>query len=181
MISISDNTASLWCQQLAGTGTAINQWLDQNGFRQTRVNSRTPGRKGNWEQYGWGQSTPREMVRLFTLIRTGRAVSPDASEEMYRVLSKPYWDGEAVKEIPPFIHVSSKSGAVDDAKSETVLVNAPTGDYIFCVMTKNQADQRWQDDNEGYVLIRAISRTLWKYFNPTSTWKHPAGYEKWSK
>ena len=44
MITTSDNTASLWCQHLAGKGTTINQWLATNGFENTRVNSRTPGR-----------------------------------------------------------------------------------------------------------------------------------------
>lgn len=181
MISLSDNSASLWCQQLAGTGTAVNEWLEQNGFHQTRVNSRTPGREADRERFGWGQTTPGEMVRLFTLIRTGRAVSPDASQEMYRVLSKPYWDREALSQIPPTIHVSSKTGAVDASKSETVLVNAPSGDYIFCIITKNQTDQRWEDDNEGYLLIRRVSRALWKYFEPHSTWTPPPGYQKWTK
>lgn len=181
MISVSDNTAARWCQQLAGTGTAINDWLERNGFHQTRVNSHTPGRETEYAQYGWGQTTPKEMVRLFTLIRMGRAVSPDASEEMYRVLSKPFWDDKAVAQIPPNIHVSSKNGSVDDAKSETVFVNAPSGDYVFCVATKNQADQRWVQENEGYVLIRSISRALWKHFEPRSTWTPPAGYQKWTK
>src|SRR5690349_15016242 len=39
MITTSDNTASLWCQLMAGTGVAINQWLADNGFAHTRVNS----------------------------------------------------------------------------------------------------------------------------------------------
>lgn len=181
MITLSDNTASLWCQQLAGSGTAINGWLERNGIHQTRVNSRTPGRQADWEKFGWGQTTPREMVRLFTLIRTGRAVSPDASEQMYRVLTKPYWDGEAISQVPPTIHVASKSGSVDASKSETVLVNAPSGDYAFCIITKNQKDQRWQNDNEGYVLIRKVSRELWKYFEPPSTWGPLPGHEKWIK
>ena len=42
MITLSDNTAALWLQQLAGTGATINDWLEQNGFHRTRVNSRTP-------------------------------------------------------------------------------------------------------------------------------------------
>lgn len=181
MISLSDNTASLWCQQLAGSGTTINAWLERNGLHQTRVNSRTPGRESDRSRFGWGQSTPRDMVKLFTLIRGGQAVSPDASEELYRVLSKPYWDGEAVSQIPPDVHVASKSGAVDASKSETVLVHAPSGDYAFCIMTNNQADRRWENDNEGYVLIRNISRALWKYFEPHSTWTPPGGPNVWIK
>jgi beta-lactamase class A len=181
MITLSDNTASLWCQQLAGTGATINAWLERNGFHQTRVNSRTPGREADREKYGWGQTTPREMAELMTMIYEGRAVSPGASEQMFRVLSKPYWDGEAVSQIPPNVHVASKSGAVNASKSEVVLVNAPSGDYVFCVITKNQQDQRWESDNEGYVLIRKVSRALWEYFEPQSTWKPRHDDGKWVK
>lgn len=103
MITTSDNTASLWCQKLVGTGTAINEWLQAHGFSQTRVNSRTPGREADREKFGWGQTTPREMAELLVMIREGRAVSPDASEEMYRTLTRIYWNGEALSQIPPFI------------------------------------------------------------------------------
>lgn len=170
MISVSDNTASLWLQALAGTGTVINNWLDQNGFRQTRVNSRTPGREEIRSIYGWGVTTPREMAQLVTLIRAGKAVSPAASEEMYRTLCRSYWNGEALSQIPPYIQAASKQGAVNASRSEVVLVNAPSGDYVFCVITKNQEDQSWKKENEGYVLIRRISVFLWKYFEPTSSW-----------
>jgi beta-lactamase class A len=181
MASLSDNTASLWLQKLAGTGTAINDWLERNGFHHMRVNSRTPGREANREVYGWGQTTPREMARIFTLIFQGRAISPDASEQMFRVLSKQYWDGEGISQIPPTVHVATKNGAVNASKSETALVNAPSGDYAYSVITKNQQDQRWEDNNEGNVLLRRVSRTLWEYFEPDSKWKPQPGAEKWAK
>jgi beta-lactamase class A len=180
MIAISDNTAALWCQFLAGTGTAINEWLEKNGFHQTRVNSRTPGREANRSEHGWGQTTPREMAELLSLIREGKAVNSEASEEMYRVLSKPYWDVEALSQIPPTIHVAAKNGAVNASRSEVVLVNAPSGDYVFCVITKNQGDQRWEHDNEGYVLIRNVSQLLWNYFEPKSKWSAPKT-DRWHK
>ena len=180
MIAISDNTAALWCQFLAGTGIAINEWLEKNGFHQTRVNSRTPGREANRSEYGWGQTTPREMAELLALIREGKAVNAEASEEMYRVLSKAYWDGEALSQIPPTIHVAAKNGAVNASRSEVILVNAPSGDYVFCVITKNQKDQRWEHDNEGYVLIRNVSKLLWKHFEPKSKWSAPKT-EQWYK
>ncbi len=53
-ITTSDNTASLWLQSLAGTGTVINQWLASNGFDSTRVNSRTPGSRGTTRQVWLG-------------------------------------------------------------------------------------------------------------------------------
>ncbi len=171
MITTSDNTASLWNQRMAGTGVRINEIMEQYGFKNTRVNSRTPGREQMRSLYGWGVTTPREMAELVVRIREGKIVSPWASERMYRNLSRIYWDGEALSEIPPYVHTASKQGAVDQSRSEVVLVNAPSGDYVFCVITKNQQDESWVSENEGYVLLRNVSRTLWQYFEPKDKWK----------
>lgn len=179
MITTSDNTASLWCQSLAGTGTAINQWLEKNGYEYTRVNSRTPGREQAKAKYGWGQTTPREMAKLLVSIRDGHVISARASERIYRNLTRIYYDSEALSQIPPTIQVASKQGAVDRSRSEVVLVNAPHGDYVFCVITKNQEDQSWTPSNEGYVLLRNVSRLLWNYFEPSDKWKPANDIEKW--
>lgn len=179
MITTSDNTASLWLQHLCGTGTAINEWLVAEGFEGTRMNSRTPGRRGDWERYGWGQTTPREMSELLVMIREGRAVSPAASEEMYRVLTRIHWNDEALSQIPPTVQVASKQGAVSRSRSEVVLVNAPSGDYVFTVVTKNQEDTSWEADNEGYVLLRNVSKLLWNHFEPESDWQPTEGMERY--
>jgi beta-lactamase class A len=171
MITFSDNHASLWLQDLAGTGTEINRWLDEAGFESTRVNSRTPGREKDYEKYGWGQTTPREMAELLIMIRKGEAVSEAASEEMYRHLTRTYWDDEALSQIPPTIQVASKQGAVSQSRSEVVLVNAPHGDYVFCVITNNQADTSWAFNNEGFCLIREVSNVIWNFFEPDYPWR----------
>jgi beta-lactamase class A len=179
MITTSDNTASLWCQSLAGTGTEINRWLSENGFSSTRVNSRTSGREANRSRYGWGQTTPREMAELVVRIREGKVISPRASERIYRNMIRIYYDSESLSQIPPYIQVASKQGAVDRSRSEVVLVNAPHGDYVFCVITKNQKDESWTPKNEGYLLLRNISRLLWNYFEPDSNWKPAEKIEEW--
>lgn len=178
MITMSDNTASTWLQKIV-TGEYINNWLEQNGFKVMRVNSRVKGREQIRAKYGWGVSTPREMCRIFTMIRNGEAVSPAASERMYRDLIRIYWDDKALSQIPPYIQAASKQGAVDEAKSETVLVNAPHGDYVFSIMTNNNKDQRWVPDNEAYRLIQKVSALLWHYFEPKSTWKPADGVAKY--
>lgn len=178
MITMSDNTASLWLQKIVGSDY-INNWLDQNGFKVLRVNSRVKGREAIRKIYGWGVSTPYEMCRLFTLIHDGKAVTPAASERMYRNMGRIYWDDKAISQIPPYIQTASKQGAVDAAKSETVVVNAPHGDYVFSIMTNHNTDQRWVPDNEAYVLIRKISALLYHYFEPKSDWKPADGMEKY--
>jgi beta-lactamase class A len=177
MITTSDNTASLWLQGLVG-GDVINGWLAAHGFDSTRVNSRVPGREEARSRYGWGQTTPREMAELLVTIREGRAVSPAASEEMYRHLTRIYWTGEALSQIPPWVQAASKQGAVDRSRSEVVLVNAPSGDYVFAVITREQEDERWTDDNEGYLLIRAVSALLWRTFEPAHPWSPAPGVER---
>jgi beta-lactamase class A len=179
MITHSDNTAAVWCEKLAGGGVAINSWLADHGFSFTRVNSRTAGREANSRIYGWGQTTPREMAQLLVMIRQGAAVSPAASERMYRVLTHIFWDEYALSQIPPYIQVASKQGMVDDSRSEAVLVNAPHGDYVFYIATKNNKDQRWVPDNEAWSLARKVSALLWNYFEPHSKWKPAAGTEQY--
>jgi beta-lactamase class A len=174
MITFSDNHASLYLQAMAGTGTVINQWLENHGFHYTRVNSRTPGREQARSVFGWGQTTPREMASLLLKIREGKIVNPAISEAVYRHLTRSYWNGEALSQIPPTVQAASKQGAVDESRSEVVLVNAPHGDYVFCVITKNQQDTSWARNNEGFAMIRKISALLWHYFEPELPYVQPA-------
>lgn len=171
MITHSDNAAAVWCEKLAGGGAAINAWLETHGFQDTRVNARTSGREQNRQLYGWGQTTPREMARLVTMIRNEEAVSPEASQTMYRIMTHVFWDEYALSRIPPYVQTASKQGMVDDSRSEIVLVNAPHGDYVFYVATKNNKDQRWVSDNEAWQLARKVSGLLWEYFEPHSKWQ----------
>jgi beta-lactamase class A len=170
MLSMSDNGASLWLQGLAGSGTQINKYLDSLGMKDTRVNSRTEGRKDNWTQYGWGQTTPREMATLMRLIVENKIINKQISERMLRLLGRQYWDEEALTQIPPNIFVADKSGAVDQTRNEVLYVNG-AHPYIFCICTKNNKDTSWEFNNEAWVLTRKLSSLLWKHFNPKSTWQ----------
>ena len=174
MMTTSDNTGSLWLQGLVG-GAAINAWLAAHGFDSTRVNSRVPGREADRARTGWGQTTPREMANLLVAIREGRAVSRAASEEMYRHLTRSYWTGEALSQLPPWVQAASKQGAVDRSRSEVVLVNAPSGDYVFAVITRNQQDTSYAATNAGYVLLRRVSALLWRTFEPAHPWTPDPG------
>ncbi|NCI48385.1 serine hydrolase [Sediminibacterium roseum] len=166
MLTMSDNTASLWLQTLAGTGTRINQLMDSLGLRETRVNSRTPGREAFRTQNGWGQTTPREMALLMEKIVNKEVVSPSASERMLRILGRNYWDENAISQIPADVFVASKSGAVDATRNEVLFVNSKKNPYIFCICSKNNKDTSWNEEtNEAWVLTRKVSDLLWKYFN----------------
>src|SRR6476620_1030386 len=165
MLVMSDNTASLWLQSLAGTGTRINAIMDSLGFQSTRVNSRTLGREANRAQYGWGQTTPREMATLMEKIVKGEIINPERSAQMLRLLGRNYWDEVAISQIPSDVFVASKNGAVNESRSEVLFVNGRGARYVFCICTKNIKDQSWQLTNEAWTLTRKISKLLWDHFS----------------
>lgn len=165
MLTTSDNTASLWLQSLAGGGARINAILDSLGFVATRVNSRTPGREAVRSVYGWGQTSPREMATLLEKIAGGNVISPERSAQMLRLLGRNYWDEEAVSQIPADVFVASKNGAVNESRSEVLFVAGRGARYVFCICTKGNKDQRWNETNEAWMLTRKLSKMLWEHFS----------------
>lgn len=165
MLTTSDNTASLWLQSLAGGGSRINELMDSLGFVKTKVNSRTAGRENNRTEMGWGQTTPKEMVTLFKMIANENLLSTSLSQQMLRLLSRNYWDEQALSEIPAGVFVASKNGAVNASRSEVVYVNGKKSRYIFCICTKNNLDNSWENTNEAWQLTKKISALLWKTMN----------------
>ena len=166
MLTTSDNTASLWLQSLAGTGTRINQLMDSLGYKRTKVNSRTTGRETNRSMYGWGQTTAFEMANLFERIYKKEIFNDSSCIRMMRLLGRNYWDEEGLSAIPPTVEVFSKNGAVNASRSEVMLVNAPHHPYVVCIVTKNNKDQSWNATNEAWTLTRKLSALLWNYFEP---------------
>lgn len=165
MITISDNCASLWLQALAGSGTRINTIMDSLGFVATRVNSRTPGREENRRIYGWGQSTPREIAGVMEKIVRGEIYSKAASDKMLRLLGRQYWDRQALSQIPANVFAADKTGALDATRNEVLYVNGKKTPYIFSIFTKNNKDQRWDENNEAWIITKKISSILWEYYN----------------
>ena len=180
MMTMSDNTASLWLQSLAGGGARINELLDSLGLRDTRVNSRTPGREGNRSQYGWGQMTPREMAGLVERVYKGQIISKAASDQMLRLMNRNFFDKVSIAEIPPYAAVFAKYGAVNQTRNEVVMVKGDKANYVFCIASKNNKDQSWKDSNEAWQLTRKISCLLWNHFEPRDNWEPAPGAEKFN-
>jgi beta-lactamase class A len=164
MLTMSDNTASLWLQSLAGKGIRINEILDSLGFAHTRVNSRTPGREANRNVYGWGQTTPKEMATLMEMIANGEVISDSISARMLRLLGRNFWDDVSISQIPTDVFVASKNGAVNASRSEVLFVHGRGRRYVFCICTNNNKDTSWNESNEAWMLTKRLSKMLWEYY-----------------
>jgi beta-lactamase class A len=107
------------------------------------------------------------MAEMFIDISNGNVVSPSGSDLIHRMLSRSFLDSEGLSVIPSGIQTISKQGSVERSRSEVVLVYAPSGPYVFAVMTKNIRDLSWDENNEAFKMLRTISNELWEYFeNP---------------
>lgn len=166
MLTYSDNVTSIWLQQLAGGGKTINPLMDKLGLTETKVNSRTDGREQAWEKYGWGQTTAKEMATLFALIREGKVIDKRYSDKMYRYLKNQFYNERSLSQIPATVNTISKTGSVNQSRGEVVLINAPHGDIVFCILTKNNKDQSWTNNNEAEELTRKIANIIWNHYEP---------------
>jgi beta-lactamase class A len=179
MLSYSDNTTSLWNQSLAGGGIQINELMENLGYTNTRVNSRTPGREKIWEKYGWGQTSPKEMADILVRIYQKELISTAASEMMYRLLSNSYYNDYALSQIPPGVNVASKQGMVNASRSEVFLVNGPKSDFVVAIFTDHNEDTSWKFDNEAWELTRKITHLVWNHFNAEHPYSPPGGIQKY--
>ena len=178
MITVSDNTATMVLREAVGQ-SSVNRWLAGLGLAQTKLLNGPQkvelGLLPLQQQYGLGMTTPAEMGRLLEMIRDGQAGSPTACDRMLRLLSHQYWDSAVAAEIPPYVQVAHKTGAIDGHRSDTAYVFAPSGEYALTVYTKDQRDNRWTNDNEGLAAIRALSRLVWRHYHPQDEWAPPPG------
>ena len=111
------------------------------------------------------------MATLLEKIYKKEILTSGACDRMLRALNKNYWDAVSLSQIPPYAAIFSKNGAVDESRSEVVLVKGIKANYVFCVSTKNNKDTSWKNENEAWQMTRKISNLLWNYFEPKDDWE----------
>jgi beta-lactamase class A len=191
MITHSDNTASLMLMRWIGGADPINDWLRRHGLNKTRLivqypvskeleanEARVEELKRDIARWGMGVSTPSEMGRLMEMIVDGRAGSPAATDEMWRILTHQYFDGGIASQTPPWVSVASKSGRAQRSRSGLAIVNSPSGVYVLAIYAQagSDASSKWHD--EVATSIRRISRAIWHHYHPAEKWSPPPGAER---
>ena len=186
MITVSDNTATLMLLRWVGGTGVVNDWLDRQGLKTTRLIVQWPldarlkadeaalqKYADSFKQWGMGVSTPHEMRTLMERIVTGKAGTPASSDEMHRLLNHQYKDSGIASQIPPSAVVASKSGNSEHSQSDMAVVHSTSGTYALTIFIKevDDAKQRGQ-------AIQTISRAVWKHYHPSDRWEPPAGVAK---
>lgn len=163
MTTISDNTAT---NLLLDRIVIRRVWakMDSLGLRRTRVHHKSFLRAiasvapDSSARYGLGVSTPNEMARLFELLARGQAVTARADSAMLDILAHNE-DGALLQRFVPELRSPHKTGADDGIRTECALWTLPDR-VIACVLTKENADLRWNIDNEAQLLLARMGEAI---------------------
>jgi len=170
MIRYSDNTATnLVVGQIGLPSTAAT--MESLGFPQTRLNSKvyrgdtsiSPERS---RLFGLGSTTAKETVDLLERIHRGNAAAEVSCQSMIEHLLACEDKAMLVSQLPTGTKVAHKSGAVSTSRCDAGIIFGPKGPLAICVLTTNNKDRSWQDENAAHLLIGRIARTAFDHFNP---------------
>ncbi|HET7621867.1 MAG TPA: serine hydrolase [Gemmatimonadaceae bacterium] len=168
-----------WLMSTESDNTATNLLLDRIiirrvwekmeslGLQHTKVHSKTFLRissvaMDSSKKYGLGVATPNEMVRLFTLMAQGKAVSPSADSTMLDILEH-NTDNTLLQRYLDGVRAAHKTGAVDAARTECSLFYLRTR-VVACVFTKENQDQRWILDSEPQITMARMGAAIARAF-----------------
>ena len=179
MIAYSDNTATnLVLEQISipATGKTMGEW----GYPETRVNAKVYRRDlsidlPRSERYGLGSTTAHDMVELLAKLKAGELVSPEASKAMLAHLAACEDKVKFPALLPKGTKIAHKTGSVDKIRTAAGIIETSTGPVALCVLTENNRDTRWTDDNAGDRLCAEIAKATFDYFST------PASPEKASQ
>lgn len=167
MIAYSDNSGTNLVLAKVGL-PATNELMEKLGLPNTKVHafvfrpnsSIAPERS---KQFGLGSTTANEMIRLVEMIQAKKVVTPEACGAMLDHL-RHCEDKRLSRLLPTGVKVAHKTGSVAKVRTDAGLIEAKSGPIAICVLTNNNKDQRWTDENAGEVLTSKIAREVYDHF-----------------
>lgn len=167
MITVSDNESSnvlvrQMCDESGDfqTGLAkVNDFIARYGFTNTQqVNGIAD--PSLWVSDGRvNMTSPADCGRLLEMIYNSELASHFYSFRFETLLNKQEVNYKIPAGLPEGVHISHKTGEVDDTENDAAIIYTPYGDYIFCIMSTDLTDTDAAVDH-----IREITRLVYDYF-----------------
>jgi D-alanyl-D-alanine carboxypeptidase len=177
MIALSDNTATnLVLDQIGLAATA--KYMEELGCPNTKIHAKVFKRETSIfpersRQFGLGSTTAAEMLKLLELLHARKLVSAEVSEKMREHLLACDDRLKFRRLLPEGTKLAHKTGSVDDIRTDAGIIESPGGPIALCVLTRENKDTRWVDDNAGDLLCAKIARAAYHHFNPAGV--QPSG------
>lgn len=170
MVAYSDNTATNLVLDHVGIEN-VNKRMASWGLKETRINAKvfrgstTSVDPARTKKYGLGSTTAREMVSLFEELAAGSRLRPPLKQAVLGHLSRNEDRLKFPRLLPSGTRVAHKDGSVTEARTDAGILYTPDGPIVVCVLTNNNADRRWVNDNAGNLLCSRVAKEVYDHFN----------------
>ena len=159
MMAISDNTATDYLMNLAGAENVQRYLCETVGLTQTRCNmecgqlltryygvttekyrevmqvdGRFHCRNGSYfacQEEKNNQTSPRDMVKLLSLLYSGQLLGKETDGEIIRIMEQCQTNGRIPARLPHGVKVAHKTGSIDHLTNDCGIVYTPCGNYIL--------------------------------------------------
>jgi len=170
MIAFSDNTATNLVLDQIGLA-ATNERMEILGLPHTKIHAQVFRAKTSIlpersKEFGLGSTTANEMVRLLELLHDKKLVSPDACDAVLSHLRECDDKNRIRRFLPASVKVAQKTGSVTAVRTAAGIIEAPSGPIALCVLTSENKDQRWTNENAAEKLTADIAREVFAHFQP---------------
>jgi beta-lactamase class A len=169
MIAFSDNTATNLVLERTGI-QSVNKRMEEWGCPETRINAKvfrgstTSVDKARTGRYGLGSTTAREMAGLLEQLQTSDRLRPFYKLAVLNHLSKNADKDKFKRLLPDSVVVMHKDGSTNDTRTDAGLIRTPAGIVAVCVLTTENKDHSWRQDNAGNVLCARVAKEVYDYF-----------------
>ena len=185
MVILSDNTATNMAIDRLGLAH-IDATLRAAGLKQTWLYKKvyvpaTGPMPPDQPQFGLGKTTPREMASIMERLAECRLAldnsaplptdGPLCAALLHMLRSQQDRDS-----LPRYIEsmdtsehgsaIGNKTGALDQVRNDVALIATKAGPVVIAAFTFQNADQRWNGDNEGEVTLAKLGKAVIDRWSP---------------
>lgn len=170
MIIVSDNIATNMLIDYLGIDN-INACIQKLGCNDTVLHNVLDFAK----YHQLGTTTPRDYASMFIRIQNRTLVSPEASEQMWQILSQQHYNSMIVKSLPQFyvdpdnydeqlFWFASKSGSMNACRNDGGIITTPYGSYVIVMLNKDFSDKQYYPEHPATVFGSRVSRLIFDQY-----------------
>ncbi|MEE0094928.1 MAG: serine hydrolase [Oscillospiraceae bacterium] len=170
MIIVSDNIATNMLIDYLGIDS-INACIQKLGCKDTKLHNVLDFAK----YHQLGTTTPRDYASMFVRIANRTLVSPEASQQMWEILSQQHYNSMIVKSLPQFyvdpdnydeqlFWFASKSGSMNACRNDGGIITTPYGSYVIVMLNKDFSDKQYYPEHPATVFGSRVSRLIFDQY-----------------
>jgi len=173
MMAYSDNTGTNLVLDAIGI-PATARAMEELGYPETKIHSKVYRRDlsvfpERSVRYGLGSTTASDMVSILERLLKGDLANEESTKAMVAHLRSNQDKDTFSKLLPRGTKYGYKGGAVDKVRTAAGFIDLESGPLFVAVLTNENSDQSWTEENSAQNLIARITKEAFDHF------QRPAG------